>query len=1191
MLRNKTKPSLIYLLIVLLVLPNGLKPLLKLQAQDQTSQFTTIFQEDFATELESVSHSGEANLERVKREDNSGSEQYALHVSNRSANWHGVDLRFSSIGLEDGATYKITVNGFIDADEHTDPGALVLVQNIESYQGLYLNAPMEQGKPFTLTGTYQADFSKDEAIRIQSNDVGREVSFNLTEIVIEQDNSVDNETENPVDQHPPAESFKIIDFEDGELQGFEPRGSSEHLTVTDEANYTEDGQYALKVEGRSNTWHGPSLRVEPFINLGKEYQISAWIKLISPESSQLQLSTQIGSGDGASYNTIDSKVITSEDGWVKFAGTYRYNSIGNEYVTIYIESANNSQASFYIDDIVFTETDADEIELETDLQPLKEVYADYFLIGNAVSISDLVGQRLDLLNMHHNLVTAENAMKPSYAYNTARQFDFQAQDELVNLIQQQDLALHGHVLIWHQQTAEWLHTSDDGLVLSREEALANLRKHVKTTVEHFGEQVISWDVVNEAMNDNPANPADWRASLRQSGWYQAIGADYIKEAFIAAQEVINENNWDISLYYNDYNDDNQNKAEAIYQMVKEINQEYAKEHNGEQLIDGIGMQGHYNLNTNPENVRLSLEKFISLGVEVGVTELDVTAGGEHAPTERELQAQAYLYARLFQLYREHAAHISRVTFWGLNDATSWRSAQNPLLFDRNLQAKPAYYAVIDPDRFIEEHEADEQEANLDYALYGTPKFGAELDSVWFDAPVLPINRYQMAWQGASGTARVLWDEAYLYVLFQVSDSELDASSENAWEHDSVEVFVDENNEKTSFYQADDGQYRVNFLNEATFNPAELEASFESLTHVNEDGNGYTVQMKMPFRTIEPVADQIIGFDLQINDGHNGSRQSIATWNDLSGQGFQDTSVFGHLKLLQDSENQDLYVTINENEQTPVFPSQTITVRGYHFTLALPADLPPHTTITINVLDQLDNPISAQGLPLIKRGDVIDVKLELPTGYEAYQGEFILTLDIDSLAKSPVIYYLNEQMNQWQFKGGVIDPTSDTISLEVPSFSSYGVFELNVDQIVADLETRLEQLIKLVAQFERHGGAITELSQQIEEFKQEVNQLIEQDEQLSHLLATLLNQVANLEERLTEELNKVTPVDPNEAQRDELETSTPKSTDSVVAGQDGERLPDTATTLYNWLFLGSAIMLLGIASYRYQSKKSKRVEIE
>ncbi|GAE93917.1 endo-1,4-beta-xylanase A precursor [Gracilibacillus boraciitolerans JCM 21714] len=180
-----------------------------------------------------------------------------------------------------------------------------------------------------------------------------------------------------------------------------------------------------------DTWHGPSLRVEEYVDQGQEYDISAWVKLISPESSQLQLSTQVGDGDGASYNNLQGKTISTEDGWVKLEGTYRYSSVGGEFLSIYVESSNNSTASFYIDDITFEPTGSGDVEVEKDLTPIKEVYKDDFLIGNIISAGDFEGERLELLKMHHNLVTAENAMKPGYAYDDNGEFDFEAEDALV----------------------------------------------------------------------------------------------------------------------------------------------------------------------------------------------------------------------------------------------------------------------------------------------------------------------------------------------------------------------------------------------------------------------------------------------------------------------------------------------------------------------------------------------------------------------------------------------------------------------------------------------------------------------------------------------------------------------------------------------------------------------------------------
>ncbi|WHZ05089.1 endo-1,4-beta-xylanase [Neobacillus sp. YX16] len=860
----------------------------------------TVFHETFENGLGVATNAGSARLAAVSGTVFDGNDDgKAISVSGRTNNWDGVDIPFSNVSFENGKTYTITVTGYVDEGVSVPSGAQALLQNVDSYNGLYAATDFAAGQPFTLTGQYTVDTSKDRALRIQSNDAGASVPFYIGDILITE-KVTSGGGEEPKDPRPPAQAFTTITFEDQTTGGFEGRAGTETLTVTTEANHTEGGSYALKVENRSNTWHGPTLRVEKYVDKGSEYKISVWVKLISPETSQLQLSTQVGNGGSASYNNLQGKTVSIEDGWVQFEGTYRYSSVGDEFLTIYVESSNNSTASFYIDDITFEPTGSGPIEVQ-ELTPIKNVYKDDFLIGNAVSASDLEGNRLKLLNMHHNVVSAENAMKPDQAYNAEKQFDFTDENAFVDKVLAQGLQMHGHVLVWHQQTPEWLFTADDGAPLSREAALANLRTHVKTVVENYGNKVISWDVVNEAIIDNPPNPTDWKASLRQSGWYKAIGPDFVEQAFLAAKDVLDEEGFDIKLYYNDYNDDNQNKSEAIYQMVKEINEKYASANNGELLIDGIGMQAHYNKNTNPENVRLSLEKFISLGVEVSVTELDITAGTNNVLTEQESIAQGYLYAQLFKIYKEHSEHISRVTFWGLNDATSWRAAQSPLLFDKDLQAKPAYYAVIDPDKFISEHDAEENVANQGTALFGTPVIDGTVDDVWGSATELPINRYQMAWQGANGVSKVLWDNEYLYVLIQVSDSQLDKSSPNPWEQDSIEVFVDENNAKTSFYEDGDGQYRVNFDNETSFNPVSIAEGFESKTHVS--GNGYTVEVKIPLKTITPENSTKIGFDVQINDGQDGARQSAATWNDTTGLGYQDTSEFGELTLVKSEDSE------------------------------------------------------------------------------------------------------------------------------------------------------------------------------------------------------------------------------------------------------------------------------------------------
>lgn len=857
---------------------------------------TTVYHESFLNGKGAALQSGGASLthvtDKIFEHNDDGA---ALYVSNRINNWDAADFRFSDIGLQNGKTYVITVRGYVDAGENIPEGSQIWLQTVNSY-GWWGGVDIKAGEAFTLTGTYTVDTSKDTSLRVQSNDIGASVPFYIGEILI---------TEQAVQQggdaqqKPPVEEFTAITFEDQTTGGFGGRAGTEIITVTDEANHTEGGNFSLKTEGRTNTWHGPSLRVEKYVDQGSEYKISVYVRLIAPESAQLQLSTQIGDGTGASYVNIAAKNVANRDGWVQLEGTYRYSNVSSGYLTIYVESPDSPDASFYIDDISFEPTGLKVEGIQKELKPVKEEYRNDFLIGTAISVEDLDGIRFDLLKMHFNSVTAGNAMKPGELQPVKGNFTFDGADRLVAAALDAGMKVHGHTLVWHQQSPAWMNTSTDArgntVYLSREEALENMRNHIKTVMEHFGDRVISWDVVNEAMSDNPPNPSDWKGSLRKSPWYLAIGEDYVEQAFLAAREVLDEHpDWNIKLYYNDYNLDNQNKAQAVYNMVRKINENYGKTHPGKLLIDGIGMQGHYSVNTNPTNVELSLKKFIDLGVEVSITELDIRAGMNYQISEKEANSQAYLYAQLFKIFRENAENIARVTLWGMDDGTSWRASENPLLFDKALKAKPAYYAVIDPDKFINEHKPETTGANRSYASYGTPLIDGKVDEVWNDAAELQINRYQTAWNGANGTAKVLYDESNLYVLIRVSDTQLDKKSANPWEQDSVEVFVDEDNAKISFYQDDDGQYRVNFENETSFNPTGIADGFESATEVS--GTNYTVEVKIPFRTIKPISNMQIGFDVQINDGRDGVRQSVATWNDVTGNAYQDTSVFGILAL-------------------------------------------------------------------------------------------------------------------------------------------------------------------------------------------------------------------------------------------------------------------------------------------------------
>ena len=907
------KKILALLLIAALVIPTGWVVPVLANSETQTVYHETIKNGDGAAQHsgETLSESneiafydfedgvqgwagrGDASVS-VTNDGYDGSQ--ALKTTGRTAGWHGPSINVSNL-MEKGATYE--VSGYAKLVEGQSPSGMKLSANQPGAGNEFPN--ISGTTPLQVTDSAWVEFKGEYTYDLSATSVS---------LYFESDNStvefiVDNVK---VVQTAPAPDFGddgdldqsgvFSDFEDG-VQGWVPRGSGYNVVATDADAF--DGSQSL-LTNAPEQYQGPLLDVMGKMHPGHIYDLSVWVKMAEgqPDTS-VRISVQSGS---SSFTNVSSDTTATDEEWVQLSGRFTLNSAPS-VLNAYVELVNQpeSERLFYIDNFELKHIgkvqSEDRPTFNGDLPSIYETYQDQFLIGNAITMNEFQGVRLEHLKHHHNLITAENVMKPEYYYNRATgEFDFADQDEFVNAAVEEDLKIHGHVLVWHEQSRPELHTVN-GTPLSREEALANMETHIETVMTRYGNKVMSWDVVNEAIvvTSNPSE--EWEKSLRDTGWKRAIGDDYVEQAFRIAKKIVDKNGWDMKLYYNDYNDHIKEKAEIMYHMVKDINERYAKENPGEVLISGLGMQGHYNEFTNPDTIRASLELFTSLeGVEIGVTELDITSGSADSPqTEAEEIRQAQLYAQLFQIYKEYSNEISRVTFWGLDDGASWRGERTPLLFKSNLQPKLAYHAVVNPEKFLEDYPLGGRVYRQGEAVYGTPEINGTIDSVWDNAPTLLLDRVSGAWNVRNGYGKVLWDEENLYVMIQVYGANLDKSATNAHEQDSVEVFLDRENLKTSSYQDGIAQYRVNFDNEASFNPGTdvVRQGFESATKIT--GNDYVVEMKIPFNETTPEDMKKIGLDLQINYANNGQRANFATWNDITGQGWNDPSVFGVITLV------------------------------------------------------------------------------------------------------------------------------------------------------------------------------------------------------------------------------------------------------------------------------------------------------
>jgi endo-1,4-beta-xylanase len=342
--------------------------------------------------------------------------------------------------------------------------------------------------------------------------------------------------------------------------------------------------------------------------------------------------------------------------------------------------------------VVLSGCNENKVEYSADNPPsLKETYQDYFPIGAAVK-PFTTQQREELILKHFNSLTAENEMKFVEMRPSETTFYYDKADQIVNFAQENDMLVRGHTLIWHSQATTWLFKGEGDEPPTREVMLDRMNNHIRTLLDYYKGKVYAWDVVNEAISDE-ANEY-----LRPTQWLDTIGEDYIQKAF----EIAHEADPDALLFYNDYSVVDPVKRDKIYKMLKDLLDKGTP-------IHGIGMQAHWNINwPSAETLEETIELFASLGLEVHITELDVSLydGDDHEirytePPADLLEKQAIKYGEVFEIFRKHKDTISSVTLWGVTDESSWLNnfpvtnrPNWPLLFNVLEQPKPAFKEVV-----------------------------------------------------------------------------------------------------------------------------------------------------------------------------------------------------------------------------------------------------------------------------------------------------------------------------------------------------------------------------------------------------------------------------------------------------------------------------------------------------------------
>jgi endo-1,4-beta-xylanase len=314
-----------------------------------------------------------------------------------------------------------------------------------------------------------------------------------------------------------------------------------------------------------------------------------------------------------------------------------------------------------------------------------------FLFGTALCTFDLLSQPLTRAIQHDcSLVTPEYEMKWDAIYRNPSDPDYSAVDDLVSFAANNNLAVHGHTLWWHEAIPPAFQTGTENRF--RDAAL----DHLRVTVTRYAGRMQSWDVVNE-----PLEPADGRADgLRETRFLEAFGPDYIEIAFREAALldpatvlVLNE----MGLEY---------ASPAAERKRRQMLALLEREKTRGTLIDCLGIQSHLTALEQPREhpeLRAFLREVRSMGLKVMITELDVS---DHL-CPRDRRRRDAIVAETYRAYLNlvlDEADVLAVSTWGLSDDRTWLNGfrprsdgapQRPLLFDRAVRRKPAWHGVRD----------------------------------------------------------------------------------------------------------------------------------------------------------------------------------------------------------------------------------------------------------------------------------------------------------------------------------------------------------------------------------------------------------------------------------------------------------------------------------------------------------------
>jgi len=633
----------------------------------------------------------------------------ALLTTNRTASYMGPSLDLLGINnLAAGATYQVTMYVLLAAGTADTPTATISTKTADcATSGAYANIATSGALSTTTWTKVQGTFSFSNLPGPPTSLILYVQSSSATDSFYISGVTIGELAPPPPDPGQQDNSGITSTFEDGGLDGWSSRSGSSTVANSTAAAHT--GANSLLTTGRIANWDGPSISVNNKMYPGSVYNVSGWVRLLPTDGSNhvINVSLQTTLSGNTSYPSVTGYpgvTVPADGAWhqISVMGYNMANSYDQGQASLYFQtvpSSGNDLVSFYIDDFQLTYVHPPQIQ--TDIPSIFETLSAFFPVGAAVDMTDISGPHAQLLTKHFDSITSGNDMKWSSVENTKGTFNYANADAQVGMAQCANMRVRGHNLVWAggQQTPAY--ATGDGTNSSANQAvvIANIQEHIQNEVQHFGNKVYAWDVVNEPLDPNQPD------CLVHGPFYNVLGKSYIDVALQAARQYAPAGT---KLFINDYSTADPGRLACLVRVVSDLQARGIP-------IDGIGHEMHNAINyPSPAAMKNAIDTVANAlpGIDQQITELDMSvynAGdtqsnyGNNIPPAI-LSEQGWLYKLYFDTFRQLSGKVSAVTFWGMADDDTWLDSfpvvrtDYPLPFDQGLQAKPAYWGIIDPTK-------------------------------------------------------------------------------------------------------------------------------------------------------------------------------------------------------------------------------------------------------------------------------------------------------------------------------------------------------------------------------------------------------------------------------------------------------------------------------------------------------------